>query len=265
MATQTFDVRSTAPVALPVRRRSRSRFVLSLFAILASAGIALVSVTDPYAGATAAPFYEKPVLVKASGVQRYKIDGGYVLVDVRRDSSRWSRPRWRSRRLVRVVVRRHLRRRHRGGELHHPVGTAQTYAAKAVAARGWAPSEFSCLVSLWNRESGWNTHAANPSGAYGIPQALPGSKMASAGGDWQNSYATQITWGLGYISGSLRQPVRRMGALERVRLVLIPLCRVATASKGDDEPPPSASAAARASSSAAAASGTSSRSRPRRR
>ena len=61
-------------------------------------------------------------------------------------------------------------------------------------------------MSLWNRESGWNTHAANPSGAYGIPQALPGSKMASAGGDWQNGYATQITWGLGYISGSYGSP-----------------------------------------------------------
>src|ERR1700712_2283211 len=76
----------TGPVSLPVRRRSRGRFVLSLFAILASAGIALVTVTDPYAGATAAPFYQKPVLVKASGVQRYKIDGGYVLVDISRDS-----------------------------------------------------------------------------------------------------------------------------------------------------------------------------------
>lgn len=207
MATQTSDVRSTAPVALPVRRRSRGRFVLSLFAILASAGIALVSVTDPYAGATAAPFYEKPVLVKASGVQRYKIDGGYVLVDVRRDSYK----------VVAAPVAQPADSSASssgstadGGtaaaSYTTPVGTAQTYAAKAVAARGWAPSEFSCLVSLWNRESGWNTHAANPSGAYGIPQALPGSKMASAGGDWQNSYATQITWGLGYISGSYGSP-----------------------------------------------------------
>ena len=198
----------TGPVPLPVRRRSRGRFVLGLFAILASAGIALVTVTDPYAGATAAPFYEKPVLVKASGVQRYKIDGGYVDVDVSRDAFK----------VVQAPKAAPASKAASGSSSSSasssasaasyttPVGTAQTFAAKSVAAKGWAPSEFSCLVSLWNRESGWNTHAANPSGAYGIPQSLPGSKMASAGGDWQNSYETQITWGLGYISGSYGSP-----------------------------------------------------------
>lgn len=65
---------------------------------------------------------------------------------------------------------------------------------------GMASSEFSCLDAIWSHESGWNVHAANPhSSAYGIPQALPGSKMASAGPDWQNSAETQIRWGLGYI------------------------------------------------------------------
>jgi hypothetical protein len=65
---------------------------------------------------------------------------------------------------------------------------------------GWSSSEFGCLKSLWNAESGWNPSASNPiSGAYGIPQALPGSKMASAGADWQTNPATQIKWGLGYI------------------------------------------------------------------
>ena len=72
-----------------------------------------------------------------------------------------------------------------------------------VAGRGWAASEFGCLVSLWNRESGWNSHAANPSGAYGIPQALPGSKM---GGDWQNDYKVQIRWGIGYIAARYGSP-----------------------------------------------------------
>jgi hypothetical protein len=188
--------------------------VLSLFAVLASAGIALVTVTDPYAGATAAPFYQAPALAKASGVQRYAIDGGYVLVDVSRDSY--------------TVVQAPKKQPSAAGDstgtaaaaggssgsgagFTTPVGTAQAFAARAVAKRGWAPSEFSCLVSLWNRESGWNTHAANPSGAYGIPQALPGSKMATAGGDWQNSYETQITWGLGYIAGSYGSPCGAWG------------------------------------------------------
>ncbi|CAN5613294.1 hypothetical protein BH10ACT8_BH10ACT8_18510 [soil metagenome] len=87
-----------------------------------------------------------------------------------------------------------------------PAGTAQQIAAGMVAARGWGSDQFSCLVSLWSKESGWRTNAANPSGAYGIPQALPGSKMASAGADWQTSAATQITWGLGYISGVYGTP-----------------------------------------------------------
>jgi hypothetical protein len=190
--------------------------VLSVFAVLASAGIALVSVIDPYAGATAAPYYQQPVLVKTTGVQRYKIDGGYVLVDIRRDTFKvvGAAP---------APAPTHKAAKGSAGataggsgaaaaasssaaSYTTPVGVAQTFAAKAVASRGWAPSEFSCLVNLWNRESGWNTHASNPSGAYGIPQALPGSKMAAAGGDWQNSYQTQITWGLGYISGSYGSP-----------------------------------------------------------
>ena len=65
---------------------------------------------------------------------------------------------------------------------------------------GISSSEFACLDNIWTQESGWNVHADNPtSSAYGIPQALPGSKMASAGSNWQNSAETQIRWGLGYI------------------------------------------------------------------
>ena len=60
---------------------------------------------------------------------------------------------------------------------------------------------------LWALESGWNIYASNPSsGAYGIPQALPGSKMASAGPDWQGDAATQIRWGLSYIQGTYGSP-----------------------------------------------------------
>jgi resuscitation-promoting factor RpfB len=93
-----------------------------------------------------------------------------------------------------------------------PSGTAQQIAHDMVLARGWGEDQFSCLVSLWNKESGWNVHASNgSSGAYGIPQALPGSKMASAGPDWQNNAATQISWGLGYISGRYGTPCGAWG------------------------------------------------------
>ncbi|MFF2368973.1 lytic transglycosylase domain-containing protein [Agromyces sp. NPDC058110] len=79
---------------------------------------------------------------------------------------------------------------------------AQAIARDMMAARyGWGEDQFGCLVALWNKESGWNVYASNPSGAYGIPQALPGSKMSSAGADWATSAATQISWGLGYIAG----------------------------------------------------------------
>ena len=65
---------------------------------------------------------------------------------------------------------------------------------------GLDTSQFSCVDNIWTRESGWNVHADNPtSSAYGIPQALPGSKMASAGPDWENNPETQIRWGLQYI------------------------------------------------------------------
>lgn len=83
---------------------------------------------------------------------------------------------------------------------------AQAIAAEQVAARGWGSEQFGCLVALWNRESGWNVNAHNSSGAHGIPQALPGSKMASAGADWETNPATQIAWGLGYISGRYGTP-----------------------------------------------------------
>ncbi|MGF3055684.1 coiled-coil domain-containing protein [Microbacterium sp. YY-01] len=78
---------------------------------------------------------------------------------------------------------------------------AQAYARGAIGAYGWGGGQFDCLVWLWNRESGWRADAENPySGAYGIPQALPGEKMASAGADWRTNGRTQIDWGLSYIS-----------------------------------------------------------------
>jgi Transglycosylase SLT domain len=86
-------------------------------------------------------------------------------------------------------------------------GTAKAIAYELVLAKGWDEGEYSCLVALWTRESNWNAFAMNPSsGAYGIPQALPGNKMASAGADWATNPATQIRWGLGYIASRYGTP-----------------------------------------------------------
>ncbi|KZE88686.1 lytic transglycosylase domain-containing protein [Microbacterium sp. TNHR37B] len=87
------------------------------------------------------------------------------------------------------------------------VAGAKATARALLADRGWGSDQFSCLEKLWNKESGWNYRAYNSSsGAYGIPQALPGSKMGSAGSDWKSSAATQIRWGLGYIDGRYGTP-----------------------------------------------------------
>lgn len=86
-------------------------------------------------------------------------------------------------------------------------GAAQKYALSILGKYGWGGGQFGPLKNLWNKESGWNVHAYNKgSGAYGIPQALPGYKMASAGHDWHDNYKTQIRWGLGYIKGRYGNP-----------------------------------------------------------
>jgi len=73
--------------------------------------------------------------------------------------------------------------------------------------KGFGIDQFPCLDKLWTKESGWNPKASNSSsGAYGIPQAVPGSKMASVADDWKTNPATQITWGLGYIKGRYDTP-----------------------------------------------------------
>lgn len=87
-------------------------------------------------------------------------------------------------------------------------GSVRGIAADMAAERyGWGAEQFSCLDALWERESGWNHRASNPSsGAYGIPQALPGSKMGAFGSDWQTNPVTQIEWGLDYIDGRYGSP-----------------------------------------------------------
>ncbi|MCX4747015.1 lytic transglycosylase domain-containing protein [Kitasatospora sp. NBC_01287] len=67
-------------------------------------------------------------------------------------------------------------------------------------------TQFQCFSNIVTRESGWNYTAMNPSGAYGLVQALPGSKMASAGADWRTNPATQIKWGLGYMNDRYGSP-----------------------------------------------------------
>jgi hypothetical protein len=85
---------------------------------------------------------------------------------------------------------------------------AETIGKEELADFGFSVStQWDCLYDLWERESGWNVYAENPeSGAYGIPQSLPGDKMASVASDWETNPTTQIIWGLGYIKSVYGTP-----------------------------------------------------------
>lgn len=88
----------------------------------------------------------------------------------------------------------------------HP-DRSRSYAQEEATKYGWGASQFECLNKLWERESNWRHTADNPkSSAYGIPQALPGSKMASEGSDWETNPKTQIRWGLRYIDQRYSNP-----------------------------------------------------------
>ena len=100
-------------------------------------------------------------------------------------------------------------------------GSAQAIAYGMVQARGWGDAEFACLVALWNKESGWRVNAYNRgSGAYGIPQALPGSKMGSIAPDWETNPGDADHLGPQLHPGPLRDALRRVEPLAVHRLVL---------------------------------------------
>lgn len=93
-----------------------------------------------------------------------------------------------------------------GNEVNN-VAAAQNFAMVQLASMGFGSDNGFCLIWLWSRESGWRTNAYNASsGAYGIPQSLPGSKMANYAADWRTNYETQIMWGLLYIQGRYGSP-----------------------------------------------------------
>lgn len=99
-----------------------------------------------------------------------------------------------------------------------PKGAKAAGAEIAKERYGWGRYQFSCLETLWNRESSWNFRARNPrSGAYGIPQALPASKMEIRGKDWRTNPLTQISWGLHYIDVRYETPCKALRKFQRSR------------------------------------------------
>lgn len=205
------------------RPRSRSRAAIWCFAFSAAVGFALVNVVDPYSGAAATPAY-------ADAIQNLDATSRYGSAPVQSLTAPDASGLAVSRDEVAVKPKpipppapaptEAAKKATSGGSSSSNApaagtpdpGSAQAIAYQMLQARGMGDDQYSCLVSLWNKESHWNVYAHNKSsGAYGIPQALPGSKMASAGADWQTNAATQITWGLGYISGRYGSPCGAWG------------------------------------------------------
>ena len=177
----------------PLPRILRHRWSLPVYAFLIAFAIVMVMVTDPYSGAFAdantAPSHWAEItvgqtLATGSSASAGTIDrAGFTLT---------APPKRASSSVPSAGI--------------PDAGSAQAIALGILTAHGMGSDQYNCLVPLWNRESHWRVNAENPDGAYGIPQALPGSKMASAGADWQTNAATQITWGLGYIDARYGSP-----------------------------------------------------------
>lgn len=96
-------------------------------------------------------------------------------------------------------------------------GTNRALGYQLLLDFGFPAAQWKYLDALWHRESGWNHLAENPSsGAYGIPQSLPATKMAVVGPDWRTNPETQIRWGLAYIAARYGSPAGAWAHSERV-------------------------------------------------
>lgn len=153
----------------------------------------------------------------ASGAEGSPAPGGPVPLAQQKAALHWQLPK------VPALRPLHLHRHHHRATHHHHRRTARhasrssfrqslaaspRIAAHALVLRqGWSEGEWSCLDALWTRESNWNPYATNhSSGAYGIPQSLPATKMAAAGADWRTNPLTQIRWGISYIAAAYGTP-----------------------------------------------------------
>ncbi len=170
-------------------RHVRTPWSLPLFAVFASVALVTSGILTPYtSSATAATLYPVAPGEPISGdVQQLAVAGEY--------SNSAARDGFETSEVYVAPVAP-------AAGVPDP-GTAQAIALARITELGWGADQYNCLVALWAKESGWNVYAHNASsGAYGIPQALPGDKMASVGADWATNPATQIEWGLIYIIGS---------------------------------------------------------------
>ena len=172
------------------RGRGRGLFVLGYFFV---SSLVMVSAVDPYSGtiasANSVDTYDEPLVTYQSLrlVPLSTVDYGRGSFEVL--TGERARP---------ITVKR---------APTPETGSVKGFALSQVESKGWDYDQFSCLVKLWERESNWRWNATNKSsGAYGIPQSLPATKMAKAGADWRTNPETQVRWGIGYIDGRYGSP-----------------------------------------------------------
>lgn len=196
---------------------------MALFSFLAAFGFLAVNVVDPYSGAVASPYFQVAPRYEASDVQSLVVAGEYESSFSRDGYGAYVKPKPKPKPVETTDSGADSKSKSGSGSSKAPgagkpdPGSAKAIAYDKVIARGWGADQYDCLVALWQRESGWNVYAHNKSsGAYGIPQSLPGSKMSSAGADWATNPATQIEWGLGYISGRYGSPCGAWGHSQSV-------------------------------------------------
>ena len=208
-------------VSREVMSRALRRPLASAVAFAAVAGVSAAGYASAAKPQTlAASFTASPAAASQSAeISNNQIDTNAALSQARRASVQRASALTQQRKVAadeaaaalsrarKAAAERAARERDRQGIISRARSNPRAVARLLVADRGWADAQFGCLDSLWAKESGWNWKANNSSsGAYGIPQALPGSKMASMGSDWATNPVTQIKWGLQYISNRYGTP-----------------------------------------------------------
>jgi hypothetical protein len=177
--------------SLPKLKRHATRPALGF---IFSVGFLLVSIVDPYSG----------TMASASTMQVYDYEGGspeqtYGYASTQKISY--------SRGGFNIVTGDDAAAMFVEAAGAPESGTAKAYAFDLLTSMNYGDDQYSCLVKLWERESNWRHTARNKSsGAYGIPQSLPATKMATEGPDYLTNPETQIRWGVKYIKGRYGSP-----------------------------------------------------------
>ena len=170
----------------------------NLIAVSCIASYAMVTVIDPYGGAlTSAYAYNSSYTNTGEAAQTYGL--------ISQQKISFERGGWA------IVTGDEAAAIYVANAETPETGSIKEFAYRLVASNNWGRDQYSCLVALWERESNWRWNAMNKSsGAYGIPQSLPGRKMAEMGADWATNPETQVRWGVSYIKSRYGAPCGAM-------------------------------------------------------